>query len=399
MGVIRLILALAVVLNHSAPLWGFRILDGPSAVQCFYIISGFYMTLVLSERYAGKARDFYFNRALRIFPVYWCVLALSIVYFAVAFKLGGAYPDNPFNFYSTAGLNARSLLYLIGSQLLIFTQEGAMFVGLHNGSLYPVWDFHGTPEPQVWKLLFIPQAWSLSLELTFYLLAPFLVLLKTRTLIAIVAASFVLRLVIYLKIGTSDPFSYRFFPHEIGLFLAGVLSYRLYCYLDGLGVLTLHACRIATAAVIVMLLVYNLIPLPQYPRFYATYFAFAVLLPFIFSWSKDSKRGAYIGELSYPIYVCHFLFVVILNDWFPAIVKGPFYGAVAVVGSVLFAFALCKIIVEPIDKYRRSLLPNAVVENPTSDVQRPRPLAGHVANSHSTVFVHLGDNSVKYPEP
>ena len=67
MGIIRLLLALAVLLAHveNAPAFLLRFIPGSLAVQCFYIISGFYMALVLNGKYSSK-RDFYFNRFLRL---------------------------------------------------------------------------------------------------------------------------------------------------------------------------------------------------------------------------------------------------------------------------------------------------------------------------------------------
>lgn len=55
MGVLRLILAVSVILNHSpialAP-WR-PLVPGDLAVQAFFVISGFYMSLVLSTKYLG----------------------------------------------------------------------------------------------------------------------------------------------------------------------------------------------------------------------------------------------------------------------------------------------------------------------------------------------------------
>src|SRR5262245_24943622 len=76
MGVLRCLLALSVLLVHDADGW-FKLIDGVAAVQCFFVISGFYMALVLNERYA-QLGSFYANRALRLLPTYWAVLLLVI---------------------------------------------------------------------------------------------------------------------------------------------------------------------------------------------------------------------------------------------------------------------------------------------------------------------------------
>ena len=72
MGVIRILLAISVVIAHSTPLFGLSFVGGRYAVQCFYMVSGFYMALVLNEKYLGPGsyRVFISARLLRLFPVY-----------------------------------------------------------------------------------------------------------------------------------------------------------------------------------------------------------------------------------------------------------------------------------------------------------------------------------------
>src|SRR5436305_15641 len=47
MGAVRLLLAIAVVAGHSSALGQTHFLDGGDAVKLFFVISGFYMALVL----------------------------------------------------------------------------------------------------------------------------------------------------------------------------------------------------------------------------------------------------------------------------------------------------------------------------------------------------------------
>ena len=80
-GLIRTLLALSVVLTHSCPICGYNVADGMIAVECFFIISGFYMALILNEKYVGPGSTwmFYSNRFLKLYPVYWLVLLLMVV--------------------------------------------------------------------------------------------------------------------------------------------------------------------------------------------------------------------------------------------------------------------------------------------------------------------------------
>src|SRR5262249_9498516 len=71
LGTFRFLLALSVALSHFGTVWGYHIMNGRMAVQCFYMISGFPISLVLSHKYDPSTADgrrlFYSNRALRIF--------------------------------------------------------------------------------------------------------------------------------------------------------------------------------------------------------------------------------------------------------------------------------------------------------------------------------------------
>ncbi|MEZ6023978.1 MAG: hypothetical protein R3C16_11320 [Hyphomonadaceae bacterium] len=77
MGMVRFALAMAVVLSHL-PLATFQFLSGGLAVQCFFIISGFYMALVLDGKYKDVGL-FYSNRLLRLFPTYFVMMAVTAV--------------------------------------------------------------------------------------------------------------------------------------------------------------------------------------------------------------------------------------------------------------------------------------------------------------------------------
>ena len=57
-GFLRLLLAIAVVLVHSSGIFGIGLLGGVEAVEIFFMISGFYMVLVLENIYIGTNGSF-----------------------------------------------------------------------------------------------------------------------------------------------------------------------------------------------------------------------------------------------------------------------------------------------------------------------------------------------------
>ena len=92
MGIIRLLLAISVTVLHFMPSLGVRFLvEGHMAVKLFYIISGFYMALVLREKYngPGSARLFLGNRFLRLLPTYYLLLLLPVLAMAAGRLLTG----------------------------------------------------------------------------------------------------------------------------------------------------------------------------------------------------------------------------------------------------------------------------------------------------------------------
>jgi len=106
MGSIRLFLACAVLISHATAL-EISLLPGHAAVQVFFIISGFYMSFILSEKHKTDAILFYTNRLFRLFPSYLLVLVLSF--------------DEYFEQYSLWPLLA---IVLVASLILYYAVDG-----------------------------------------------------------------------------------------------------------------------------------------------------------------------------------------------------------------------------------------------------------------------------------
>jgi peptidoglycan/LPS O-acetylase OafA/YrhL len=353
MGTLRVALALCVVIGHTGPLGGkLTFIGGNAAVQMFYIISGFYMALILNEKYgepgAGTWR-FYANRLLRIFPPYLVVLALSVALTLGAHVLVGA-PLEAAAYWSrfSPTLQPGTYAALFLSNLLLFGQDVLMFFGLNpnTGTLYATTAYFREPVA-AWKFLFVPQAWSIGLELTFYLIAPFLVRRSTRVILCVMALSVTLRVLLAATAGLAgDPWSYRFFPNEIATFLIGVTGYRAYRYLRDASRLP----KVMWGWCCLGLLLVMIAVLPQFaaPRIVAaTVYLFAGLsIPLIFHSSRTLSRDRYIGELSYPIYLVHMLIIQVLALFH---LSGT---ALTIAFTIVAAVMLQYFVDSPIDRYR-----------------------------------------------
>jgi peptidoglycan/LPS O-acetylase OafA/YrhL len=310
MGIYRVVLALSVVILHANPLSGFYLLNPAQAVESFFVISGFYMALILNEKYvgAGSYRLFITNRLLRIYPIYWCVLFMTVAAWVASALCGG--DVGPLSIYGQSlGWPAQILLHL--SNLFLIGQDWVMFLGVKGHHLYVVRGI-GLTNPELWKFLYIPPAWSLGVELTFYAIAPWLVRRSARVIFMMVLASLALHLVLAFGLHlTRDPWSYRFFPNELGLFLAGALAYRIYRYIDSKR-LAAAVHRSVMGGFLLMVLAYQLIPISHGIKHLALYIVAWCALPFLFLATRKSKIDRYIGELSYPIYIGHWFVIMFL---------------------------------------------------------------------------------------
>jgi peptidoglycan/LPS O-acetylase OafA/YrhL len=227
MGLFRLVLAFCVVLAHglNVPIPAAR---ADVAVQTFYIVSGFYMALVLSEKYHHYGA-FFTNRLLRLYPAYLTVAAVTLAHSLLRLAIGRSAADPGLALYETHfdPLNVGAKTYLIGTNLLLWGQDVALFLKLSpdGRELEFTSNFLAT-YPTVEKFLLVPQSWSLSIELVFYLLAPWLALRSTPTLAGVLAAAIAARVALAAAGLSFDPWTYRFVPVEIGTFVFGMLIYR-----------------------------------------------------------------------------------------------------------------------------------------------------------------------------
>ena len=322
MGILRLYLALCVIASHTNRIAFIPMHSGDQAVQAFFMVSGFYMELVYGK-YAS-AGAFYRSRAQRIFFPYWTILGLILIVSLALGLICGHWGE--FTPYLNASQrNGAGGVWLAGiSNFTVFGQDAVYFLKADPGrSLAFTPDFRASGHP-LWYLLAIPQAWSVSVELMFYLLMPVLTKLRSRWLGGALAISLAARFCTYHVIGWSgDPWSYRFLPFELSFFILGMLACRFWRnhrpelerrlrFLSGPGrrltwvragcvlavCLTLKV-GVATASRVIgydnATLLFNL--------------CWLLLLPPLFTISAADRLDREVGELSYPIYLVHYFII------------------------------------------------------------------------------------------
>lgn len=342
MGMIRVALALAVLFTHL-PITPFKVMGGGTAVQCFFIVSGFYMALVLDGKYTSRSL-FYSNRLLRLLPSYYVVMLLSA---AALFGLGLSATATPELFAQafaqpgTALLLGLQNLGLLGQELLFWFRLDATGLVFDPSGALP-----SETVTVAWQALLVPQAWSLSIELMFYALAPFLARLRTSQLVLLAAASIALRLAGFFLPVDYGIWQGRFFPAELFLFLLGMLGHRALPWAAAAAPALRYGALVLALALIAGL---PQLGLPPEATRWLAYAGLALATPLAFSALRHSAADRWLGELSYPIYLGHLLVVAAVLTYEP-----PQAFWVALLGTVGFALLLLLLVERPVDRWRQA---------------------------------------------
>lgn len=293
MGGIRLLLAVVVVLSHA----GVECLIGSRlAVQLFYMVSGFLITYILtsSERYRS-VKLFYTSRALRIYPIYFVVLLISFFFPVYGVETGQVYHQLPL----------AASVFMALSNMGIFFQELSLFMRVNDGVVHL---FAGGPsEVLVYRALFVPQAWSLSLELMFYLLAPFIVRSKWLTLGVFLVSNALRAWFFHSNPAAGGEWSYRFFPFELALFMLGAMSCQWALPLWQRAVKYRSLPTMGAVLIVIVILTFDIWPTETLVKSVLLFLLFAIFLPCAFFYQQRSKIDAGLAELSYPVYICHLM--------------------------------------------------------------------------------------------
>ncbi len=179
-----------------------------------------------------------------------------------------------------------------------------MFLGLDTttGSLFFAPFFRET-NPELHRFLFIPQAWTIGVEIAFYLIAPFLVRRKLKIILLFIFLSVVIRVLLHFNGYKGDPQSYRFFPSELVFFLMGLVAYKAYVYLKTRQIRP-SLYYFIFIFIITLTLFFSFIPIKGKCYLYlAAFFIFCLLF---FHCQRGGKQmpiqGSYRIPCTYPTY-------------------------------------------------------------------------------------------------
>ena len=272
-GIWRYILAVMVLISHAVSL---EFNFGVFAVVNFLIISG-YLNANLLEKYYNKenVKLYYFDRFLRIAPQFYFYFILIII---INYRL------NIFDFSLTDVLTNFSILPL-GYYLIFDNLVGYNF-----------------------KLI-IPPTWTLGLELTFYLVFPYIIFRKRFDLFFF--SSFLIFVLAFSFQFYNRAINFTLLPGTLFIFLIGA-----YAYYGDIKKNKFFLFTILSLLLMLMVTLFN-------KEFYNILFNKEVITSIIvgsllinIKKYKSNNIDIFLGNLSYGIYLNHFICLGILGYYF-----------------------------------------------------------------------------------
>ena len=329
-GTYRYFLAAMVALSHLYPRRFYWV--GFYSVFGFYLLSGFLMTRVLHETY-GLGREgigrFLMNRALRVYPTYYAALLL-------AFAVLAAVPDATCSVISRYVVSGSAWDYL----------RNIVLLGLDHST----------------RVKWIPPAWSLHVELVFYIAMPFVLARSSATTVIWLVAS--LAYVVHSVSADALP-PERYFPVVAASlpFSIGSLIYWVRGRLPAIGGRTAAAIAALFAAhLLCARILWGPVLHVMLQGFYVS-LGLATLATLALQRADDwhcprwlRRSDAFLGNLTYPLFLCHFHVGALVWWLFPGW-REPrldFY-ALALIAATAASWLMHVSVERPLDRLRSAL--------------------------------------------
>ena len=289
MGFLRFFLATSVLIGHALePLYGFKFLDARVAVNTFFILSGFYMTLILNNKYSQNVNLFFRNRFLKIFPLYLLSIFLSLIINFSSIKI----------FYESLVLSSK--IFYLFSNIFIFGQELSWIFCFKN------LDSECVQSP-MWMLN--PVTWSLSVELLFYLIAPLIVTQLKRVYLFILLGSLYMLGLNFINLPTDSSFFNPNLSSESLFYFHFGASFIFF----GFGSLAYHISKNMYDYKIIIIILLLILDFTTFKMDFWMPFIISMAIIPIFDLTKQSKIDRFFGLLAYPIFLLHFPILDLIN--------------------------------------------------------------------------------------
>jgi peptidoglycan/LPS O-acetylase OafA/YrhL len=269
---------------------------GVVAVISFLIISGFVMTSLIERNYKAleKVGLFYLDRVLRLYPqfLFYFVVSCTVIYFLL--------PDTP----QAAELTLRNIAASLPMIPLGFYMFGAAGVEI------------------------LPPAWSLGLEMCFYLVIPFLIIYRAQ------GVAFVLSVAVFMAacLGfiNTDLYGYRLLPGVLFMFLCGS-----YLYKPQAKGLAIAAGTAVAAALIFVAIMAGLIERRPFNAEVTAGIALGVPAVYLLTKFKFHRADEFLGNISYGVFLNHFVVMYFLRAFWPVAYDGYIVATVLALSFLL----------------------------------------------------------------
>lgn len=328
----RFVLAVFVVQAHIPWAWPSPQLSW-HAVFSFYVLSGFLMTLILNETYGFGARNFarfWANRFLRLYPAYGVVVAITALHIVLIAPLT--------QLHSTIGLPQSAYGWV--ANITMFGMAGP----------------EATMRPAV---NFIPNAWSLSVELFCYVLLSAWFAKTRRRALALLAIGIVITGAELVRATVQGVPQYDFQNHY-GVLQAGIIPFAAgsLAYFHRASPLL----RFSRTRFIVLLMLWAANwALAQAFAFHTyvsgLYVAVAinvVLVAMMFDHDSGRTKPAWVrilGGIAYPVFVAHILIGTLVFRHLP-FARGILLLPATLLATVGFSLAVHLILERRIERLR-----------------------------------------------
>ena len=326
-GYLRFLLATLVLLSHLKITCGIN--QGVTAVVSFYMLAGFVVTHLLTRIFQPGPtiiKRFLLERFLRIFPLYLYVLALTLI-FLILTGFGQPY------FSPTR---------LLGNLLVIPL------------NYYMFWDNSILQDPKFWL---VPPAWSLAAELQAYFFLP-LVIFSKRLKRLLAGASFLVFMLAVTAAIEPDYFGYRLFPGVFFIFVIGSCLYKSTRVPDQVDTFDRIFPPLCYLVAVFCLPLMGFLGSIKRGLVLEVFLGLLLGIPIIHYLSRNSLRlplDRLLGDLSYGVFISHFLSMWILIYLFH-LQASSFWGAAAIfLFAVVISFIGTFILERPLFKYRSKL--------------------------------------------
>ncbi|HED35477.1 MAG TPA: acyltransferase [Gammaproteobacteria bacterium] len=279
-GYLRFFLASLVLMSHlKINLQGAN--PGVAAVVSFYMLAGFVVCNLFSKIFVSRKPiylQFYYERALRIFPQYIFIACLTLI-FLITTK------------YGSPKFETGTLI----NNILIIPLSYHMYI-----------DSFILQKPEWWL---VPPAWSLGVELQAYLVLPFIIYFKPVKVIA-AAISFFIFCLASLGVIQTDYFGYKLFPGVLFIFILGVSIYKNTSEKEKSDLFDEYFPPFVYMTLILLFIFLGVLKMLTHQFVRETIIGILIGMPIIIYIAKSKIKipmNNFLGDLSYGLFLSHFL--------------------------------------------------------------------------------------------